>query len=188
MEVNQIIPLRGDLVAISEPAINAGWVAELHRGIILNNISFPSPMDMDMIREDKTEYISVDGANHVGLITVYRHHKSSDGRKDYEVVEFPLPGRSCVKISGCEESIRFKPMAHISPSRTNLLVTDKSARLWVLSVTSPIEPRFIPPHILSFVQDFMWLDDNAFLAISNDRTLYKVDLQLNAIVNSRTVF
>lgn len=40
---------------------------------------------------------------------------------------------------------------------------------------------------IRYVHDTLWLSDDAFLAITNNHTLMKVDLQLDAVVFARTV-
>lgn len=38
-----------------------------------------------------------------------------------------------------------------------------------------------------YVHDVLWLSDTAFLGINNNRTLFKVDLLLDAVVFSRSI-
>ncbi len=76
MNVHCVAALRGDLVAVSEPAANSIWIADLQKGSILQTIDFESPLDLSVTREGTTIFLSVDGRHHVGLITIHKHHAS----------------------------------------------------------------------------------------------------------------
>jgi hypothetical protein len=120
-------------------------------------------------------------------------------KKSSEVLKLALPGGAGVRIPGNDTILCWKPLVHVSPSHRHLLVNDRTGLLWLYNISSlstnatgnttitTNPPRHLGRSILGYVQDVLWLSDDAFLAITNLRTLFKVDLLLDAVVFSRCI-
>ncbi|MEL6341884.1 MAG: sporulation protein [Myxococcota bacterium] len=96
---------------------------------------------------------------------------------------FELPGRRGVRFLGQSEhsSTHFKPNGRLSPNTERFLLNDQSGLLWLLdNKGNPI--RTWPREILDFVEDTGWLDDEHFVAITNDGRSHKVNANTGAVV------
>jgi hypothetical protein len=114
--------------------------------------------------------------------------KEKDSKNSSEVLKLALPGGAGVRILGNDTILIWKPLVHVSPSHRHLLVNDRTGLLWLYNIstltitstgnttTATLPPRHLGRSILGYVQDVLWLSDDAFLAITNTRTLFKVDL------------
>ena len=99
---------------------------------------------------------------------------------------FKMIGRQGIRYVGQSEHsyTHFKPNARLSPNHQRVLLNDQSGLLWLLAADGkPI--RTWPREQLDFVEDTGWLDDQHFVAITNDGRSHRVDTQTGAIAWSQ---
>lgn len=99
---------------------------------------------------------------------------------------FQPPGRGGIRFLGQSEHsyTHFKPNARLSPDSQRFLVNDQSGLLWLLDTKgNPL--RTWPREALDFVEDTGWIDDQTFVAITNDGRSHKVSAATGAVAWSQ---
>ncbi len=90
-----------------------------------------------------------------------------------------VPGKKGIRYLGQEEhsSTHHKVCGRLSPSGEHVLVNDESGMLWLLSRSGDPIRTWPRGEAIDFVEDTGWLDDDTFVAITNDGKSHRVRLQ-----------
>jgi len=95
---------------------------------------------------------------------------------------FDVPGREGIRFLGQTEHsyTHFKPNGRLSPDQQHFLLNDQSGLLWLLDAKGRPQ-RTWSRETLDFVEDTGWLDNETFVAITNDGRSHMVNAVTGAI-------